>query len=109
MPRINYILDQLGEARYISCLNLKDGYWQIPLEESSSQFMAFTVPGKGLLQWRVKPFGLHSASATFPTLNVTSRIRLPGRHKTDRTHARRTQRKPKRSNPEVESGKMPIS
>jgi len=28
MPRINYILDQLREAMYISSLNLKDGYWQ---------------------------------------------------------------------------------
>ncbi|XP_070068145.1 uncharacterized protein [Drosophila takahashii] len=65
MPRINYILDQLKEARYISSLDLKDGYWQIPLEESSRQYTAFTVPGKGLFQWRVMPFGLHSASATF--------------------------------------------
>jgi len=68
MPRINYILDQLREARYISSLDLKDGYWQIPLEESSRQYTAFTVPGKGLFQWRVMPFGLHSASAS-PSLN----------------------------------------
>jgi len=26
MPRINYILDQLREARYIRCLDLLDGY-----------------------------------------------------------------------------------
>ncbi|XP_044313310.1 uncharacterized protein LOC123037311 [Drosophila rhopaloa] len=63
MPRINYILDQLREARYMSSLDLKDGYWQIPLEEASEKFTAFTVPGKGLFQWRV--IGLHSASATF--------------------------------------------
>jgi len=65
LPRINYILDQLREARYISSLDRKDGYWQIPLEKSSRQYTAFTVPGKGVLQWRVMPFGLHSASATF--------------------------------------------
>jgi len=65
MPRINYILDQLREARYINNLDLKDGYWQILLEESSRQYTAFTVPGKGLFQWRVMPFGLYSASATF--------------------------------------------
>jgi len=65
MPRINYILDQLREARYISSLDLKDGYWQIPLKAVSRQYTAFTVPGKGLFQWRVMPFGLHSASATF--------------------------------------------
>jgi len=65
MPRINYILDQLREARNISSLDLKDGYWQIPLEVNSSQYTAFTVPDKGLFQWRVMPFRLHSASATF--------------------------------------------
>jgi len=46
MPRINYILDQLREARYIRCLDLMDGYWQIPLEESSRQFTAFTVQAR---------------------------------------------------------------
>jgi len=56
MPRINHILDQLREARYISSLDMKDGYWQIPLEERSRQYTAFTVPGKGLFQWRVMPF-----------------------------------------------------
>jgi len=65
MPRINCILDQLREAMYISSLNLKDGYWQIPMEESSRQYTAFTVPCKSLFQWRVMQFGLHLASATF--------------------------------------------
>jgi len=46
-------------------LDLKDWYWQIPLKADSRQNTAFTVPGKGLFQWRVMPFGLHSASATF--------------------------------------------
>ncbi|EDW44093.1 GM13552 [Drosophila sechellia] len=50
MTMINYILDQLKEAKYISSLDLKDGYWQIPLEERSRQYTAFTVPGKGLFQ-----------------------------------------------------------
>jgi len=45
--------------------NLKDGYWQIPLEENIRQYTAFTVPGKGIFQWRVMPFGLHPASAMF--------------------------------------------
>jgi len=69
MPRINYILDNLREARYISSVDLKDGYWQIPLEEDSRQNTAFTVPGKGLFQWRVMPFGLHSALATFQRIS----------------------------------------
>jgi len=46
-------------------LDLKYGYWQIPLKESSRQYTAFTAPGKGLFLWKVMPLGLHSASATF--------------------------------------------
>ncbi|KAH8321276.1 hypothetical protein KR067_009656, partial [Drosophila pandora] len=65
MPRINFILEQLREAQFFSSLDLKDGYWQIPLEEESRKYTAFTVPGKGLNQWKVMPFGLHSASETF--------------------------------------------
>jgi len=38
IPRIIYILDQLRQARYISSLDLKDGYWQIPLKENSRQY-----------------------------------------------------------------------
>jgi len=65
VPRINHILERLRQARYISTLDLKNGYWQIPMARDSRQYTAFTVPGRGLYQWKVMPFGLHSASATF--------------------------------------------
>jgi len=35
------------------------------MAKDSRQFTAFTVPGRGLYQWKVMPFRLHSASATF--------------------------------------------
>ncbi|XP_073841503.1 uncharacterized protein [Musca autumnalis] len=65
LPRIQSILDRLRDARFVSSIDLKDGYWQIPLDESSKKYTAFTVAGRGLFQWRVMPFGLHSAPATF--------------------------------------------
>lgn len=65
MPRINSILERLREARYISTLDLKSGYWQIPMAKQSRECTAFTVPGRRLFQWKVMPFGLHSAPATF--------------------------------------------
>ncbi|KAL7726539.1 hypothetical protein ACLKA6_010404 [Drosophila palustris] len=65
LPRVHHILDQLREARYIPSLDLKDGYWQIPMEKTSRPLTAFTVPGRGLFHWKVMPFGLHSAPATF--------------------------------------------
>ena len=68
LPYINAILDKLRKARYISSLDLKEGYWQVPLAPESRQITAFTVPSRGLFQFRVMPFGLHSAPATFQRL-----------------------------------------
>ncbi|KAL7726088.1 hypothetical protein ACLKA6_010135 [Drosophila palustris] len=65
LPRIHHILERLRNARYISTLDLKSGYWQIPMARGSREYTAFTVPGRGLFQWKVMPFGLHSAPATF--------------------------------------------
>jgi len=58
-------LERLRHAKYISTLDLKSGYWQNPVAESSRECTAFTVPGRGLYHWKVMPFGLHSAPATF--------------------------------------------
>lgn len=68
LPKINAILDKLREAKYISTIDLKNGYWQVPLSEVSKPLTAFTVPGRGLYQFKVMPFGLHAAPATFQRL-----------------------------------------
>ncbi|KAH8232704.1 hypothetical protein KR032_000087 [Drosophila birchii] len=65
LPRIHQILERLRHAKFISTLDLKNGYWQIPVALESRECTAFTVPGRGLFHWRVMPFGLHSAPATF--------------------------------------------
>lgn len=65
LPRIDTILNRLRHAKFISGLDLKDGYWQIPLSAECRQYTAFAVTGRGLYQWKVMPFGSHSAPATF--------------------------------------------
>ena len=40
LPRAHHILDQLREARYITSVDLKDGYWQIPMTKSSRPLTA---------------------------------------------------------------------
>ncbi|KAL7304638.1 hypothetical protein TKK_0002885 [Trichogramma kaykai] len=68
LPQIEAILNKLREAKYISTIDLKNGYWQVPLAENSKQYTAFTVLGRGLMQFTVMPFGLHSAPAVFQRL-----------------------------------------
>lgn len=68
LPRISSILDQLKGAKYLSTIDLKNGYWQVALTENSKHLTAFTVPGMGLFEFKVMPFGLHSAPATFQRL-----------------------------------------
>ncbi|XP_076656370.1 uncharacterized protein LOC143361015 [Halictus rubicundus] len=68
LPIMSSILDKLRAARYISTLDLSQAYFQIPLEESSKPITAFTVPGKGLFQFKRMPYGLSGAPATFQRL-----------------------------------------
>lgn len=65
LPYISTILDRLRNARYLSSIDLKSAYWQIPLAQDSKEKTAFTVPGRGLFQFTRMPFGLHNAPATW--------------------------------------------
>lgn len=68
LPFISSILDKLGNCRYLTSLDIRYAYWQIPLEESSKKYTAFTIPGRGLYQFTRMPFGLHGAPATCQSL-----------------------------------------
>ncbi|XP_066596240.1 uncharacterized protein [Prorops nasuta] len=68
LPFMNSILDKLRSANYISALDLSEAYFQVPMEESSKSVTAFTVPGRGLFQFKRMPFGLTGAPATFQRL-----------------------------------------
>lgn len=64
LPYVSGILDQLRDARFLSSIDLKSAFWQIPLDEQSKERTAFTVPGRGLFQFKVMCFGLTGAPAT---------------------------------------------
>ncbi|XP_041461225.1 uncharacterized protein LOC121412478 [Lytechinus variegatus] len=67
LPRIEDCIDQIGNARYITKLDLMKGYWQVPLTERAREISAFVTP-QGLFQCRVMPFGMRNAPATFQRL-----------------------------------------
>lgn len=67
LPRIDDALDYIAGSSWFSSLDLRSGYWQVELAAEARPKTAFTI-GQGLWQFRVMPFGLCNAPATFERL-----------------------------------------
>lgn len=68
LPNIQATLDMLRGASYISSIDLKSAFFQVPLAEDSRPLTAFAVPGRGLWQFKRMPFGLCNSGSTFQRL-----------------------------------------
>ena len=64
IPRIDDLLDQLGQCTIFSTLDLTADYWQIKVHPDSQEKTAFTTH-QGLYEFLVMPFGLRNTLATF--------------------------------------------
>ncbi|GFS49286.1 retrovirus-related Pol polyprotein from transposon 17.6 [Trichonephila clavipes] len=65
LPSIDDTLDTLASNTWFSTLDLKSGYWQVELHPDNKEKTAFTW------QFKVMPFGLCNAPATFDRLMET--------------------------------------
>lgn len=68
IPYISSILDNLGTTKYLTSIDLKDAFWQIPLTESAREKTAFVVPKRGLWQMKVVPFGMKNSAQAMQRL-----------------------------------------
>ena len=67
LPRIDDSLRLLGNQQWFSTMDLASGYWQVAMSPEAKRKAAF-VTNEGLFQFRVMPFGLCNAPATFERL-----------------------------------------
>ena len=67
LPRIEDCLDALNGCKWFSTLDLASGYWQVAMDDADMEKTAFQTH-LGLYEFRVMPFGLCNAPATFERL-----------------------------------------
>ena len=64
IPSQEEIFTRLANDHYFTKLDLSKGYWQIPVHPEAREKTSFVSPS-GLYQFRMMPFGLVNAPATF--------------------------------------------
>ena len=68
LPHICETLESLAGAAHYSTFDMNSGFWQVPMDEESKQYTAFTLGSMGLYECESMPFGLCNAPPTFQRL-----------------------------------------
>ena len=71
LPRICETLESLDGAAHYSTFDMNSGFWQVPMDEESKQYTAFTLGSMGLYECESMPFGLCNAPPTFQRLMLS--------------------------------------
>ena len=64
LSHINGLLSRLKDTYFMTGIDLKDAFLQIPLTVSSKEKTAFAIPGKPLYHYKYMPFGLCNGPQT---------------------------------------------
>ncbi|XP_071510123.1 uncharacterized protein [Diadema antillarum] len=77
IPDQEELFTRLASDKFFTKIDLSKGYWQVPMSEKSKELTAFITPD-GLYHFKVMPFGLVNAPATFSRLMRTLLSGLKG-------------------------------
>ena len=58
-------MESMVSTWHFSCMDLKNGFWQVKMVEESRQYTAFTVGSMGMYEFLRMPYGLCNALAMF--------------------------------------------
>ena len=79
LPNSDEIFDHLGKAKFFSPLDLYSGFHQIPMQQESKKYTAFSTT-QGHFHFNRMPFGLKDAPATFQRMMNTALRGLIGKY-----------------------------
>lgn len=79
LPNQDDILAHLGNAKFFSALDLSSGFHQIPMDDNSKKYTAFSTTD-GHFHFNRMPFGLKNAPATFQRMIDTALRGLIGKN-----------------------------
>ena len=68
LPHIYETLESLSGAAHYLTFDMNSGFWQVPMDEESKQYTAFTLGSMGLYECESMPFGLCNTPPTFQRL-----------------------------------------
>ena len=68
LPCICETLESLAGVAHYTTIDMNSGFWQVPMDDESKQYTAFTLGSMGLYECESMPFRLCNAQPTFQRL-----------------------------------------
>ena len=81
LPSLEQALERAAHCRFKSKLDKRSGFWDVELTKGAQDLSAFIAPNGQVFKWKLTPFGLTNAPATFQELmnQVVARMKLKPR------------------------------